>query len=149
MIETIPPMIDHIRMRAEMGRKRYGTYLKTNNGRNSLIDAYQEALDLCVYLRQAIDDLPLVTDLPDDYPVKEEPAPVDNGGKAVYELVIHDLQDPMFLSGHYMGLRETYRLALMTAIQIRLQIEDRHWLSTVRSPFKRIFAQQAEGGKGG
>jgi len=34
--------------------KKYGTHLQPHNGRRSLIDAYQEALDLAVYLRQAI-----------------------------------------------------------------------------------------------
>ena len=37
-----------------VGKLKYGTYLKPFNGRDALIDAYQEALDLCVYLRQAI-----------------------------------------------------------------------------------------------
>ena len=36
------------------GLKRYGTRLQPCNGRNALTDAYQEALDLVVYLRQAI-----------------------------------------------------------------------------------------------
>lgn len=36
------------------GRQRYGTPLQPHNGRDALIDAYQEALDLSVYLRQAI-----------------------------------------------------------------------------------------------
>ncbi|MDD5650438.1 MAG: hypothetical protein PHF86_08500 [Candidatus Nanoarchaeia archaeon] len=40
--------------RAEQGNKKYDTYLLTHNGRNSLMDAYQEALDLVMYLRQAI-----------------------------------------------------------------------------------------------
>ena len=40
--------------RAEDGKDKYGTYLKTDNGRDALVDAYQEALDLCMYLRQAI-----------------------------------------------------------------------------------------------
>lgn len=40
--------------RDRVGRERYGTPLQTNNGRNPLVDAYQEALDLVVYLRQAI-----------------------------------------------------------------------------------------------
>ena len=39
--------------RAEAGKKKYGTYLETGNGRDALIDAYQEALDLCMYFRQA------------------------------------------------------------------------------------------------
>lgn len=36
------------------GRARYGTPLQAHNGRDALVDAYQEALDLVVYLRQAI-----------------------------------------------------------------------------------------------
>jgi hypothetical protein len=44
--------------RAETGRIKYGTYLYSHNGRNALIDAYQEALDLCMYLRQAIEENP-------------------------------------------------------------------------------------------
>ena len=43
-----------IRERAEAGKLKYGTYLETNNGRDPLWDAYQEALDLVMYLRQAI-----------------------------------------------------------------------------------------------
>lgn len=40
--------------RDDFGRKKYGTPLQPFNGRDALTDAYQEALDLCVYLRQAI-----------------------------------------------------------------------------------------------
>ena len=36
------------------GIKKYGTPLQPFNGRDPLKDAYQEALDLAVYLRQAI-----------------------------------------------------------------------------------------------
>lgn len=36
------------------GIAKYGTPLQPNNGRNALKDAYEEALDLCVYLRQAL-----------------------------------------------------------------------------------------------
>jgi hypothetical protein len=39
-----------IRARAAVGRQRYGTFLYPDNGRDSLVDAYQEALDLPVYL---------------------------------------------------------------------------------------------------
>lgn len=42
--------------RAEAGRKKYGTYLESHNGRDALMDCYQEALDLCMYLRQAIEE---------------------------------------------------------------------------------------------
>lgn len=40
--------------RDQVGRERYGTPLQPFNGRDALVDAYQEALDLVVYLRQAI-----------------------------------------------------------------------------------------------
>ena len=40
--------------RAQTGKEKYGTYLKTNNGRDALMDAYQEALDLAMYLKQKI-----------------------------------------------------------------------------------------------
>lgn len=40
--------------RDKLGEARYNTRLQPHNGRDALIDAYQEALDLCVYLRQAI-----------------------------------------------------------------------------------------------
>lgn len=39
-----------------IGRERYGTALQAYNGRDALVDAYQEALDLVVYLRQAIEE---------------------------------------------------------------------------------------------
>ena len=40
--------------RAATGLERYGTYLRTRNGRDALLDAYQVALDLVMYLAQAI-----------------------------------------------------------------------------------------------
>lgn len=40
--------------RSDMGKKKYGTRLFSHNGRDALWDAYQEALDLVMYLRQAI-----------------------------------------------------------------------------------------------
>lgn len=40
--------------RDAVGRERYGTPLQGFNGRDALRDAYEEALDLVVYLRQAI-----------------------------------------------------------------------------------------------
>lgn len=45
-----------IEERDRVGVERYGTRLQPFNGRNALIDAYQEALDLVVYLRQAIEE---------------------------------------------------------------------------------------------
>lgn len=47
-------VMDDLRLRSESGAKKYGTPLMTHNGRDALVDAYQEALDLCVYLKQAL-----------------------------------------------------------------------------------------------
>jgi len=40
--------------RERVGIERYGTPLQPNNGRDALRDAYEEALDLACYLKQAI-----------------------------------------------------------------------------------------------
>ena len=40
-----------IQARVEMGMEKYGTKLQTFNGRDALWDAYQEAIDLAMYLR--------------------------------------------------------------------------------------------------
>lgn len=42
--------------RERIGVKRYGTPLQPHNGRDALRDAYEEALDLACYLRQAIEE---------------------------------------------------------------------------------------------
>jgi hypothetical protein len=47
-------VIQDMRERDASGLEKYGTRLQPHNGRNALVDAYQEALDLVVYLRQAI-----------------------------------------------------------------------------------------------
>lgn len=50
---TVAVMKD-LATRREAGTKKYGTELLTNNGRNALVDAYQEALDLVMYLKQQL-----------------------------------------------------------------------------------------------
>lgn len=40
--------------RYRIGLERYGVALQPFNGRDALIDAYEEAIDLVFYLRQAI-----------------------------------------------------------------------------------------------
>lgn len=42
--------------RVKKGIEKYGEPLKTHNGRDALWDAYEEALDLTLYLRQAIEE---------------------------------------------------------------------------------------------
>lgn len=40
--------------RMDYGLELYRSPLQAGNGRDALVDAYQEALDLCCYLKQAI-----------------------------------------------------------------------------------------------
>lgn len=47
-------VIDDLKTRLQVGIQRYGTPLQAFNGRDALRDAYEEALDLACYLRQAI-----------------------------------------------------------------------------------------------
>ena len=49
-------VMNDMKERRLMGIKKYGTPLQPNNGRNTLVDAYQEALDLVVYLRSKIEE---------------------------------------------------------------------------------------------
>ena len=55
-IPIVDLVMQDLQERKELGIKRYGTPLQAHNGRNSLVDAYQEALDLCIYLRQVIEE---------------------------------------------------------------------------------------------
>lgn len=48
-------VIEDMKQRDNEGRKKYGTPLQASNGRDALVDAYQEVLDLAVYLRQEIE----------------------------------------------------------------------------------------------
>ncbi len=49
-----PIVVKEMMQRDQTGRGRYGVALQPHNGRDALLDAYEEALDLCAYLRQAI-----------------------------------------------------------------------------------------------
>ena len=57
-----PPIVDlvvqDLEERKRIGTERYGMPLRAHNGRDALVDAYQEALDLTVYLRQALQERP-------------------------------------------------------------------------------------------
>lgn len=54
------PIVDlvlaDLRERDRIGQIRYGTSLRAHNGRDALRDAYEEALDLAIYLRQCIEE---------------------------------------------------------------------------------------------
>lgn len=47
-------VIEDIKQRKQIGIERYGTPLQAFNGRDALQDAYEEAIDLCMYLKQLI-----------------------------------------------------------------------------------------------
>ena len=49
-------VIADMKARDESGRAKYGTPLQPYNGRKQLVDAYQEVLDLAVYLRAEIEE---------------------------------------------------------------------------------------------
>lgn len=53
----LPLVMRDLTTRAVDGLDKYGTLLRAKNGRDALADAYQEALDLCMYLRQLICEL--------------------------------------------------------------------------------------------
>lgn len=47
-------VITDMHNRDKIGLERYGVRLQAHNGRDAILDAYEEALDLAVYLRQAL-----------------------------------------------------------------------------------------------
>jgi hypothetical protein len=49
-----PLVVADIESRVTAGLNKYGTVLRASNGRDALMDAYQEAIDLVMYLRQAM-----------------------------------------------------------------------------------------------
>lgn len=55
-VDIWPLVLEDLKARVELGKSRYGTVLQTHNGRDPLLDAYDEAMDLVIYLRQAIEE---------------------------------------------------------------------------------------------
>lgn len=49
-------VIADMESRKRMGLKKYGTVLQAGNGRNALKDAYEEVLDLAMYLKQKLEE---------------------------------------------------------------------------------------------
>lgn len=49
-------VIEDMKERKDFGKKKYGTELQPFNGRSFLLDAYEEVLDLAVYLRGKIEE---------------------------------------------------------------------------------------------
>lgn len=53
---TAELVIEDMRQRAVLGMERYGVPLQPLNGRSSIQDAYEEAQDLCMYLKNEIEE---------------------------------------------------------------------------------------------
>lgn len=49
-------VIEDMQKRDNTGFKKYGTRLQAFNGRNSVIDIYEELLDAVVYMKQQIEE---------------------------------------------------------------------------------------------
>lgn len=54
--EILPLVIADLEQRAKAGFEKYGSKLMSENGRDAMVDAYQEAQDLVMYLRQALEE---------------------------------------------------------------------------------------------
>ena len=52
--DVLPAVIADLQARDALGRKKYGTTLQTHNGRDALVDVYQEQLDQVMYLKQEL-----------------------------------------------------------------------------------------------
>lgn len=63
-VETDRIILADMKERDRIGRERYGTPLTTGNGRDHLVDAYQERLDLIVYLRAWLEENKVDEDAP-------------------------------------------------------------------------------------
>jgi len=56
-VVVVDEVIKDMKQRKADGIEKYGRPLETHNGRRALVDAYQEALDLCIYLKQHLLEL--------------------------------------------------------------------------------------------
>ena len=53
-LDVTTEVVKDFKRRAEIGEKKYGERLRPFNGRDAFLDAYQEAIDLVVYLKQIL-----------------------------------------------------------------------------------------------
>lgn len=84
-----PLVIKDMTDRDRLGRAKYGIPLRIHNGRDALVDAYQEVLDLSVYMRQEIEERRTLMNAIDDVkkiPGLEETS-IENVGILITDLV--------------------------------------------------------------
>lgn len=48
-------VVEDVKQRKALGLRKYKSLLQASNGRDHLLDAYEEALDLAIYLRAELD----------------------------------------------------------------------------------------------
>lgn len=53
-VTVLPHVLADLKARADWGLAKYQTYLHTHNGRDALVDLYQELLDAVMYIKQAL-----------------------------------------------------------------------------------------------
>lgn len=61
-VDVWPLVVRDMQDRDHLGKKKYGIPLRIHNGRDALVDAYQEVLDMSVYLRQEIEEREFLRD---------------------------------------------------------------------------------------
>ena len=54
--EIVPLVVADLVARREVGVAEYGVPLSAGNGRDALVDLYEELLDAVCYLRQALEE---------------------------------------------------------------------------------------------
>lgn len=124
-------LIADMRARDALGAKRYNTRLQPFNGRDALVDAYQEALDLCAYLRQAIFEAEagfVAAEAVDR--TAEQPKPVakhPDDWPAIWDLVITDVPvgGAVSIHKHRSEVQRIYMAAMQNVIEIRRTLFNR------------------------
>lgn len=51
--DGLAAVLSDLEARAKVGREKYGTFLRVNNGRQAIVDLYQEVQDAIMYSAQA------------------------------------------------------------------------------------------------
>jgi len=77
---------EDLEARAAMGAAKYGTRLRAHNGRDALIDLYQELLDALVYARQYLEekkDQAVVSEYRDWWPLGTRINPQERGNRCL------------------------------------------------------------------
>lgn len=57
-VDITAAVVADLQERSRVGRQKYDDVLRSHNGRDAMMDAYQEVLDLACYFRQLIEERP-------------------------------------------------------------------------------------------